>query len=197
LTAPPDVDDQEHRVLRSIVEQAKRGDEEAFGALVREVGDRCIFVAHRILRDANLAEDAVQVALVQVWRELPALRDVDRFDAWLHRILVNACYAEARRGRHFAADVVLLDSDAPSAPDDILSVHDRDQLDRGFRRLPPDQRAVLVFRYALGLTVPEVADHLGIPLGTAKSRLSYATAAIRAALEADARSPILDRERLA
>lgn len=180
-------------MLRSIVDQARQGNEEAFRALVREVGDRCIFIAHRILRDTNLAEDAVQVALVQVWRELPALRDLDRFEAWLHRILVHACYAEARRGRHFAADVVLLDTDAVDA-DQFLTVHDRDQLDRGFRRLPPDQRAVLVFHYALGLTMPEVADHLGIPLGTAKSRLSYATAAIRAALEADARTPILDRE---
>src|SRR5215204_753654 len=122
------------RVLRSIVDQARQGDEEAFGALVREVGDRCIFIAHRILRDANLAEDAVQIALVQVWRELPGLRDLDRFEAWLHRILVNACYAEARRGRHFAADVVLLDTDAPTAEDEqLLTVHDRDQLDRAFR----------------------------------------------------------------
>ena len=144
-------------MLRAIVDRAQQGDEEAFGALVREVGDRCIFIAHRILRDANLAEDAVQVALVQVWRDLPALRDLDRFEAWLHRILVNACYAEARRGRHFAAHVVLLETDAPAAADEFLTVHDRDQLDRGFRRLPPEQRAVLVFHYALGLTVPEVA----------------------------------------
>jgi RNA polymerase sigma-70 factor (ECF subfamily) len=180
------------------VDQARHGDEEAFGALVREIGDRCIFIAHRILRDATLAEDAVQTALVQVWRELPALRDLDRFEAWLHRILVNACYAEARRGRRFAADVVLLETDGPTADDGgFLTVHDRDQLDRGFRRLPPDQRAVLIFHYALGLTVPEVAEHLGIPLGTAKSRLSYATAAIRAALEADSRTPMLDQERLA
>ena len=190
------------RLLRAIVDQARQGDEEAFGALVREVGDRCIFIAHRILRDANLAEDAVQVALVQVWRDLPSLRDPDRFEAWLHRILVNACYAEARRGRRFAADVALLETDAPADTGEfldaaaILTVHDRDQLDRGFRRLSPDQRAVLVFRYALGLTVPEVADHLGIPLGTAKSRLFYATAAIRAALEADARIPTLDQEQL-
>jgi RNA polymerase sigma-70 factor, ECF subfamily len=185
-------------MLRAIVDQARQGDEEAFGALVREVGDRCIFVAHRILRDANLAEDAVQMALVQVWRELPTLRDLDRFEAWLHRILVNACYAEARRRRSFAADVVLLEMDAPTADDvEIVAVNDRDQLDRGFRRLPPEQRAVLVFRYALGLTVPEVADHLGIPLGTAKSRLSYATEAIRAALEADARTSVLDQEQLA
>ena len=108
--------------MRAIVDQARQGDEEAFAALVREVGDRCIFIAHRILRDANLAEDAVQIALVQVWRELPALRDLDRFEAWLHRILVNACYAEARRGRHFAADVVLLrrtrrPADADAVPD--------------------------------------------------------------------------------
>jgi RNA polymerase sigma-70 factor (ECF subfamily) len=184
-------------VLRAIVDQAKRGDEEAFAALVREVGDRCIFIADRILRDANLAEDAVQVALVQVWRELPTLRDPDRFEAWLHRILVNACYVEARRARHFTADVVLLETDAPAAPDELLTVDDRDQLDRGFGRLPPEQRAVLVFHYALGLTVPEVADHLGIPLGTAKSRLSYAIGAIRAALEADARTPVLDQEQMA
>ena len=108
-------------MLRAIVEQARQGDEEAFGALVREVGDRCIFIAHRILRDANLAEDAVQVALVNVWRDLPALRDPDRFEAWLHRILVNACYAEARRGRHFATDVVLLETDAPTAADEFLT----------------------------------------------------------------------------
>jgi RNA polymerase sigma-70 factor (ECF subfamily) len=184
-------------VLRTLVDQARIGDEEAFGALVRAVGDRCIFVAHRILRDADLAQDAVQIALVQVWRELPTLREVDRFEAWLHRILVNACYAEARRSRRFAANVVLLEADGPTASDALLTVHDRDQLDRGFRRLPPEQRAILVFRYALGLTVPEVADHLGIPLGTAKSRLSYATAAIRAALEADARTPSLEQEHLA
>jgi len=184
-------------VLRAIVDQARQGDEEAFAALVREVGDRCMFIAHRILRDASLAEDAVQVALVHVWRDLPTLRDPDRFEAWLHRILVNACYAEARRGRRFETGVVLLETDGPTADDELLTVHDRDQLDRGFRRLPPDQRAILVFRYALGMTVPEVADHLGIPLGTAKSRLSYATGAIRAVLEADARTPVLDQEQLA
>jgi RNA polymerase sigma-70 factor (ECF subfamily) len=184
-------------VLRTIVERARRGDEEAFGALVREVGDRCIFVAHRILRDATLAEDAVQVALVEVWRELPALRDLDRFDAWLHRILVHACYAEARRVRRFVSGVVLLEKDAPTSRDEYLTVNDRDQLDRGFQRLPPEQRAVLVFHHALGLTLPEVADHLGIPLGTAKSRLFYATAAVRAALEADARTAVLEGEQLA
>ncbi len=184
-------------MLRSMVDRARQGDEEAFAALVREVGDRCIFIAHRILRDSDLAEDAVQMALVQVWRELPALRDLDRFEAWLHRILVHACYAEARRSRFHAANVVLLEMDVPTAGDEFLAVNDRDQLDRGFRRLPAEQRAVLVFHHAIGLTLPEVAEHLGIPLGTAKSRLSYATAAIRAALEADARTPNLDQKNLA
>ena len=184
-------------MLRAIVDQARQGDEEAFAAVVRAVGAKCIFIAHRILRDANLAEDAVQVALVEVWRQLPALRDLDRFDAWLHRILVNACYTEARRGRRFSTNVVLLEADAPAARDEYLTVHDRDQLDRGFRRLPPEQRAVLVFHHALGLSVPEVAEHLGIPLGTAKSRLFHATAAVRAALEADARTPMVDQEQLA
>ena len=184
-------------MLRTTVEQARHGDEEAFGALVRMVGDRCIFIAHRILRDADLAQDAVQTALVRAWKELPTLRDPDRFEAWLHRILVNACYAEARRRRHQAANVVLLETDHPTTGDDYSAINDRDQLDRGFQRLPPEQRAVLVFRYALGLTVPEVADHLGIPLGTAKSRLSYATSAMRAALEANDRAAALDQEHLA
>jgi len=192
-----DADDWEERMLQTLVDRAKHGDEEAFGALVRVVGDRCIFVAHRILRDADLAEDAVQEALVQAWKELPSLRDLDRFEAWLHRILVHACYAEARRNRRHAANVVLLEMDGRTGRDDYLSVNDRDQLDRGFKRLPPEQRAVLVFHHALGLTMPEVANHLGIPLGTAKSRLFYATAAIRAALEADARDTALDQERLA
>jgi RNA polymerase sigma-70 factor, ECF subfamily len=181
-------------MLRTLVERARQGDEEAFGALIRSVGDRCIFIAHRILRDADLAQDAVQIAFVQAWRELPTLRDLDRFEAWLHRILVNVCYAEARRRRRFAANVVLLETDEPVASDEYRAVHDRDQLDRGFRRLPPEQRAILVFHHALGMTVPEVAEHLGIPLGTAKSRLFYATAAIRAALAADARTSSLDQE---
>jgi RNA polymerase sigma-70 factor (ECF subfamily) len=175
-------------MLRTLVDRAKQGDEEAFGALVRAVGDRCIFIAHRILRDVDLAEDAVQVALVQVWRELPALRDPDRFEAWLHRILVHACYAEARRSRRFAANVVLLETDEPTAGDGYLTVDDHDQLDRGFRRLPPEQRAILVLHHYLGLSPVEVAETLDIPAGTARSRLHYAHRAMRAALEAVARS---------
>lgn len=173
---------------RALVDLAINGDEEAFATLTRSVGDRLLAVAYRILRDVGLAEDAVQQTLVTAWRELPALRDRDRFDAWLHRLLVNACYAEARRARRWSAQIRVLPVDAAAGSDDFLTVAHRDQLDRGFRRLPLEQRSVFVFHHWLGLSLPEVAEHLGVPLGTVKSRLHYATAALRAALEADART---------
>lgn len=176
------------RVLRPLVEQAQSGDDEAFTTLAGLVGDRCLAIAYRILRDVSRAEDAVQVALVTAWRELPNLRDPDRFEAWLHRLLVNACYAEARRAKRWLVDVKVLDIErGPAGPDATVSVDDRDQLERGFRRLPPEQRAVFVFHHYLGLSIPEVAERLDIPLGTAKSRLRYATTALRAALDADSR----------
>ena len=182
-------------MLRQLVDRARQGDEEAFGALARTVGDRCMAIAFRILRDADQAEDAVQTAFVAAWRELPALRDSDRFEPWLHRMLVNACYAEARRSRRWAANIRALPLDGATAPNDILTIDDRDQLERGLRRLPIDQRAVLVFHHYLGLSLPEVADRLGIPLGTAKSRLHYASVALRSSLEADERTPSLSQER--
>jgi RNA polymerase sigma-70 factor (ECF subfamily) len=185
-------------MLRALVERARDGDEEAFGALAGAVSDRCMAVAYRILRDASLAEDAVQVTLVTAWRELPGLRDPERFEAWLHRLLVHACYAEARRGRAWQANVrVIAVEPVDPAGDGVVSVHDRDQLDRGFRRLPAEQRSVLVFHHYLGLTLAEIADRLDIPVGTAKSRLHYASAALRAALEADARPATPSTERSA
>jgi RNA polymerase sigma factor (sigma-70 family) len=184
-------------VHRELVDRAKRGDEEAFDALAREVGDRCMAIARRILRDAHLAEDAVQAALVVAWRELRTLRDADRFEPWLHRILTNECYAEARRRSQWSANIRLLPVDGPLEADGILTVNDRDQLERAFRRLTLEQRAVLVFHHYLGLPLPEVADRLGIPRGTAKSRLHHATAALRASVDADARTPMNSQERLA
>jgi RNA polymerase sigma-70 factor (ECF subfamily) len=174
----------------ALVERARAGDEEAFASLARAAGDRLLGIAYRILRDLGLAEDAVQQTLVLAWRELPSLRDVDRFDAWLRRLLVHACYREARRGRRWATNVRVLPVDQPGRADDVGSVADRDQLERGFRRLPPEQRAVFVFHHYLGLTLSEVAAELGVPLGTVKSRLHYATNALRAALEADLRLPV-------
>lgn len=181
---------------RALVDQARRGDEEAFDALARMVGDRCMAIAVRILRDAHLAEDAVQSALVVAWRELRTLRDADRFEPWLHRILTNECYAEARRRTRWSANIRLLPVEDSREAGDILSVNDRDQLERAFRRLTLEQRAVLVFHHYVGLPLVEVADRLGIPLGTAKSRLHHATSALRASLEADARTPT-SQERLA
>jgi RNA polymerase sigma-70 factor (ECF subfamily) len=183
-------------VQHQLVDQAKRGDEEAFDALARMVGDRCMAIAVRILRDAHLAEDGVQSALVLAWRELRTLRDPDRFEPWLHRILTNECYAEARRRTRWSANIRVLPVEESAEPAGILTVIDRDQLERAFRRLTIEQRAVLVFHHYVGLPLPDVADRLGIPLGTAKSRLHHATAALRASLDADARMPS-NQERLA
>jgi DNA-directed RNA polymerase specialized sigma sub unit, sigma24 homolog len=168
-------------MLRAIVDQARQGDEEAFAALVRQVGDRCIFIAHRILRDANLAEDAVQVALVQVWRELPALRDLDRFEAWLHRILVNACRDRLRKRRRSPiAELSMAESSA--MPDRYRAVDDRLALDRAFERLSADQAITVVLRYHVDLTLEDVAVRMGVPVGTVKSRLHAALAILATAL---------------
>ena len=185
-------------MTQTLVERAKAGDEEAFASLARGAGDRLLAIAYRILRDLGHAEDAVQQALVLAWRELPTLRDVDRFDAWLLRILVNVCYRESRRQRQWAANGHALPLDRPGPADDIGASIARDQLERGFRRLPVEQRAIFVLHHYLGLTLPEIADRLGIPVGTTKSRLHYATSTLRAAIEADLRSPIeSSREHLA
>lgn len=173
---------------RDLVEQAQRGDREAFAILARAHGDRLMAIAQRILRDVGRAEDAVQQTLVIAWRELPGLRDPDRFDAWLQRLLVNASYAEARRSRTWNANVRVLPLDGPGGADESLALDNRDRLERGFRRLPPDQRAILVFTHYLGLSPTEIAERLGIPAGTVRSRLHYAHRAMRAALEADERS---------
>jgi RNA polymerase sigma-70 factor, ECF subfamily len=188
-------DDSEGAVDPRLVEQAQRGDEDAFEALVRATGDRCVGIAYRILRDVDLAEDAVQSAYVSVWRDLRSLREPERFEAWLHRTLTRACYEEARKSRRFAANIRALPIESSFAPDDAVTVVDRDQLDRGIRRLSVEQRAVLVFHHYLGLTLPEIADRLDIPIGTAKSRLHHATNAMRAALDADARSALDSQER--
>lgn len=173
---------------RDLVEAARRGDREAYADLIRSRGDRLFAIAQRILRDVDRTEDAVQEALVIAWRDLPGLRDPDRFDAWLHRLVVRSCVAEAARMRRLGAHLRMIPLDLPAVTDDHLSVADRDQLDRGFRRLPPQQRAILALRYYAGHEPTEIADILGIPVGTARSRLHHAHRAMRAALEADART---------
>ena len=173
---------------RDLVELASHGDREAFGVLARVHANRLYAIAHRILREMDRSEDAVQQALVIAWQELPRLRDPDRFEPWLHRILVRCCYTEARRRRDWSAHVRLLPVDGPGAPDETAALADRDQIDRGFRLLPPEQRAILVLHHYLGLTPTEIAETLGVPAGTVRSRLHYAHRAMRAALEAVERS---------
>jgi RNA polymerase sigma-70 factor (ECF subfamily) len=173
---------------RDLVEAAQRGDHEAFEVLATSAGDRLYAVARLILRSADLAEDAVQEALVRAWQQLPSLRDPDRLDAWLHRLVVNACADQGRQLRRWSQQVRPLQLDA-AISDDTGSVADREQLERGFSRLKPEQRAVVVLHYYSGFSAAEIARMLGIPEGTARSRLYYATTALRAALEADARQP--------
>ena len=182
--------------MRDVVERAMRGDHDAFGLLVNTTSDRMFAIATRILRDADLAEDALQSTLITAWRELPRLRDPDRFEAWVRRLLVHACYAEARRRRRWSGNVRVLPVDGPADRDDIVTVADRDVLDRAFRRLTVEQRAVVVLHHHVGLSLVEVADTLDIPAGTARSRLHYAIRLLRAAIEAD-EAPVIPEGRMA
>jgi RNA polymerase sigma-70 factor (ECF subfamily) len=172
---------------RRLVEQAMHGDEAAFDELVGRVGDRLHSVARRILRDPYLAEDATQRALLEAWRNLPGLRDPDRFEAWVHRLLVHACYAEARRERRHRGTLRLVATDEPTVPDTATRVANQHQLDQAFRRLGVEHRTVVVLIHYQGLTSGEAADIMGTPVGTVRSRLHYALRYLREALEADAR----------
>jgi RNA polymerase sigma factor (sigma-70 family) len=186
---------------RDLVERAMAGDHDAFSELARVSIGRLYVVARLILRDDSRAEDATQEALVAAWRRLNGLRDPDHFEAWLHRLLVNACYREARRGRRRGSFEVHVDvlpmPEAPELSGMDFDLADRDQLERGFRRLDVDQRTVLVMHYYLGFSLDDAAEVLGVPPGTVRSRLHRAIGAMRAALEADARAPMLNQGRSA
>jgi RNA polymerase sigma-70 factor (ECF subfamily) len=182
--------------VEDLVLRARDGDREAFASLVHLTSDRLYAIATRILRDGDLAEDALQGALVTAWRQLPTLRDPARFEAWVRRLLVHSCYAEARRRRTWMANVRVLPVDGPVGPDGLLSIVERDALDRAFRRVSIEHRAVFVLHHHLGLSLVEIAETLGIPAGTARSRLHYATRLLRAAIEADA-APVVTEGRMA
>ena len=171
-----------------LVKLAQAGDKGAFTTLASARADRFLAASHRILRDLALAEDATQQALLNMWRDLPQLRDPARFDAWSYRLLVRACYAEASQTRRWAPNIRLLPAREPTAADELSMVVNRDQLDRGFRRLSLDHRTVLVMHHYLDLSLDQVAEALDIPVGTVASRLHYAIRAMRAALDADART---------
>ncbi|HEY8198675.1 MAG TPA: RNA polymerase sigma factor [Candidatus Limnocylindrales bacterium] len=175
---------------REFVVRAQAGDHEAFTVLVTGRIEQLFVTARLILRSQDAAEDAVQDALVRAWVGLRGLRDPARFDAWLHRLLVNACYRAARRERgRRLVELKVLRTDGPPVPDGQRQLAARDQLERGFARLPPAQRAVLVLHHYLGLPDAEAAEVLGIPLGTMKSRLSRATAAPTTTQAPNATSP--------
>lgn len=178
------------------MEQAQRGDRDAYDAIVRAMAPRLYRAAHRIVRDFDTAQDATQCGLVAIWRELPRLRDPDRFEAWAYRLVVRYCLMELRSRRRRLAIVpddgfgVDGAESALSHRDDADDVVDRDELERAFRLLTAEQRAVVVLRHYVGMSVAESAEVLGIPTGTAASRLHYAIRALRAALEANHRQAV-------
>jgi RNA polymerase sigma-70 factor (ECF subfamily) len=172
-----------------LVRSAMQGDERAFTEIVNAVADRFLGVAHRILRDASLAEDAVQQALLGAWRDLPSLRDPARFDGWAYRLLIHACYMEARRRKRWHPTTMVRSIVEPTAPDLVGGVIERERLQRGFERLSVDHCAVLVLTYYMDLPSEQVAEALDVPVGTVYSRLHRAQQALRGALEADGRVP--------
>ena len=178
----------------ALVDRARRGDHEAFSVLAGGAVDRLYAIARLILRDTDLAEDATQDTLVRAWRDLPTLRDVERFDAWLYRILVRSCTEIGRRRQRWRAELRVLTIE-PAEPDRTSELADRDQLERGLRRLNDAQRTILILHFYVGLSPSEAADALDIPVGTAKSRLHYAIDALRAVIEADERTSGSERRK--
>jgi RNA polymerase sigma-70 factor, ECF subfamily len=170
---------------RDLVERAQRGDHDAFATLARAFVARLDAAARLILRDPELARDAVQDGFISAWKNLPTLRDPDRFEAWLRRLVFRSCIDVLRRRGRRPIEVELTPVHEPAVADLASLVADRDLLDAALRRLPPEQRAVVVLHYYLGMPLPEVAATLGIPVGTAKSRLHRSLAAMRAAIDAD------------
>lgn len=166
---------------RELIERARRGDHDAFAQLVDRALRRLDAAARLILRDPDLAQGAVQESLIRAWRDLPGLRDPDRFDAWLHRLTVNACLDLVRRRRRRPIEVELSPIDSMKMPDHSSAFAERELLDTALRRLDPGHRAVVALHYLLGMPLQDVATSLGIPYGTAKSRPHYALTAMRTA----------------
>lgn len=175
---------------REVVIRAQNGDEAAFEALAVASHARLYRLARGVLRDGDLADDAVQRTLVQVWRKLRQLRDPERFEAWTYRLLLNACYDEAKRARALANELPVEAAREPVVRDEFHTVEDIDELEHGFRHLSIDHRTVIVLRYLLDLSIEQVAEVLGVPGGTVSSRLHRAMSELRAAIEADARGEL-------
>lgn len=145
---------------RGLLERAQRGDHDAFAELIDSTIARLDAAARLILRDRELAQDAVQDALIRAWRDVRGLRDPGRFDAWLYRLTVNACLDLARRRRRRAIEVTLDPFQMPGSSDLAGDVERRDLLDQALRTLDPNHRAVVALYYLLDMPLRDVADSL-------------------------------------
>jgi RNA polymerase sigma-70 factor (ECF subfamily) len=184
--------------VRDLVIRARAGDRDAFSEVVARSLGRLTAVARMILRDEYAAQDAVQEAFISAWRSLPGLRDPDRFDAWMRRLVVRACFTTTRRSKRVdAREIRLTPGDEPAIADIERAFGIHDELERGLARISREQRAVIVLVYYLDLPLADAAQAMGVPLGTAKSRLNRATSALRAVIEADGREPARVREQIA
>ena len=177
---------------QALVIQARDGDRDAFEAVAHAIARRIYLVAYRILRDADQADDAVQTTLIAVWHDLPGLRDPERFEAWVDRLVVRNCLRLGRRPRRLGVTHVTLPDDLVGTTDAIADIATRDEIERGFSMLSVEHRAVLVLHHYLGLSHREIGDLVGIPAGTVGSRIHHATQRMRASLESDARTPLLE-----
>ena len=173
-----------------LVDRARLGDHAAFEQLAAASVDRLFALATRILRDEAAAEDAVQEALLRAWRDLRALRDPARWEAWLYRLLVNACRDEQRRRQRRPVALFANVPNTAAGTNETDVIARRDELERGLSRLTVDHRVALAMHYYLDLRPAEIADLLGVPEGTVVSRLHYASRALRAAVEADVRAGV-------
>ncbi len=175
--------------MRELVERARDGDHIAYGRLVATRAARLYALAYLMMRDRPAAEDAVQDACIKSWRDLKSLRDPDRYDAWLRRLLVRTCIDHLRRRRRRPAEVAMAPTHEPRSGDASGAIANRDELEQAFEKLSPHHRAVVVLAHFDELSMEEIATSLGIPVGTVKSRLHYALRALRSAIEAGARMP--------
>jgi RNA polymerase sigma-70 factor, ECF subfamily len=177
-------------VDRALVVRAQDGDREAYEAVASAVARSLYLTAYRIVRDADAAHDATQQALVAIWRELPSLRDPDRFHAWAYRLVVRACLDQDRRARRAGVRHVALDDMIPTRDDGIATADTRDQLERALRTLSIQHRTVVVLHHYAGLSLGEIAEILGVPYGTVGSRMHHAIRSLRAALLAADEPPV-------
>jgi RNA polymerase sigma-70 factor (ECF subfamily) len=167
----------------SLVRRAARGDHDAFARLIEPRAARLLRIARVIMSNEADAYEAAQETLIAAWRALPGLREPDRFDAWLHRMLVNRC-RDALRKRSRVREIDLGDAE-PEAPDVVDQRLAQDAVLAAFDRLSIDERHLLALHHVDDRSIAEIAGLLGVPTGTVKSRLWTARRKLERALEAE------------